>query len=84
MYTMLIYGTMLGIALTLLAQEIHAALERYKDRQQAEFEAAVAAAAAHRRNQAERDWDRMLDGVNDTKPSNVRKFQFDSSEDPFA
>lgn len=80
MYTMFIYGILLGIAVTLLVQEIHAALERYKDKQQAEFEAAVAAAAAHRKAQADRDWDRML---NSTQPSNVRKFQFDTN-DPFA
>jgi hypothetical protein len=55
MYTMLIYGIMLGIAATLLVQEIHASIERYKDRQQAEFEAAVQAAAKHQRAQAMRD-----------------------------
>lgn len=55
MYQMLLYGFMLGIAVTLGVQEIHASIERYKDRKQAEFEAAVEAAAKHRRNQAMRD-----------------------------
>lgn len=80
-YALLLYGVLLGIAGTILVREIHALIERYKDRKQAEFEAAVQAAAAHRKAQADRDWDRML---NSTQPSNVRKFTFDSSDDPFA
>jgi hypothetical protein len=73
MYTMLIYGIMLGIAATLMVQEIHASIERYKDRKQAEFEAAVAAATAHRKAQALR---------NSSEWNNVRTFAF--NDDPFA
>ena len=92
MYVMFVYGILVGIGGTLLMMELTAMIRRYQDRQQAEFEAAVQAAAAHRRNQAERDWDRMLDNgwshVEPTDsprhPSKVRKFAFDKTEDPFA
>jgi hypothetical protein len=95
-YYVFILGILVGAAVTMLIREISNAHEMYKDRKMAEFNAAVAAAAAHRRNQAERDWDAMLDGVGDKgwshveptdnprHPSNVRKYQFDKTEDPFA
>ena len=83
-YYVFILGILVGAAVTMLIREISNAHILYKDRKQAEFEAAVAAAAAHRRNQAERDWDAMLGNVDPTKQSTVRKYQFDSSEDPFA
>jgi ABC-type lipoprotein release transport system permease subunit len=80
-YYVFALGILVGVAATLLVREISNAHEVYKDRKMAEFNAAVEAAAAHRKAQADRDWDAML---NSTQPSNVRKFVFDSSEDPFA
>jgi len=71
--TMFIYGILVGIGGTMLILELRATITRYKDRQQAEFEAAVAAATAHRRAEQQRrsnEW------------SNVRTFAFD--DDPFA
>jgi hypothetical protein len=41
MYTMLVFGILIGIAATLLVQEVNAAANRYKDRKQLEFETAV-------------------------------------------
>jgi hypothetical protein len=59
--TLFIYGILLGIAGTILVQEIHTSLERYKDRKQAEFEAAVNAEAEHRRIQARLREDKSLE-----------------------
>ena len=74
----------IGVALTIFVQEMIDANNRYKDRKQAEFEAAVAAAAAHRRAQAERDWSTIQTGIGDTarhaEMQNVRAFRTD---DPF-
>ena len=65
MYTMLVLGIFIGIGSTLLWQDVATAIRRYQSRRQAEFEAAVTAAAAHRKAQADRAWDAMLENVKD-------------------
>ena len=48
-------------------------LDAYRDRKQAEFEAAVQAAADHRLNQSTRG----------RYPSNVNRYAFEGTDDPF-
>lgn len=91
MYQMLIYGFIIGVGMTLLAQDLYARVESFKDRKQREFEAAVKAEASFRKAQADRDWERILTEVGDKgwshveptdnprHPSNVRAFK-----DPYA
>jgi hypothetical protein len=95
-YYVFALGILVGVGAALLVREISNAQLAYKDRKQAEFEAAVQAAAAHRKAQADRDWDAVLKDVGDRgwshveptdnprHPSNVRRFAFDKTDDPFA
>ena len=82
MYFMLLLGVFIGMGLTMLVQDVSAKIRAYQARKQQEFEAAVAAAAAHRKSQADRAWEDVLRISNVEASRNVRSVR--STDDPFA
>jgi type II secretory pathway pseudopilin PulG len=78
--TMLIFGIIIGVGATLLFQEVHHSIDRYKERKQLEFEAAVQHALDRRIDDAQR----RHPSARESEWNNIRLVATGTDDDPFA